>query len=561
MANDANTVLFALLGGTALLLYGVRLVGEGLQRAAGTRLRRILQDLSGNRLKALAVGAGVTAVLQSSSATTVMLVGFASAGLVSLRQTMGVILGADVGTTVTVQLLAFNLLAVSPAIVFVGWVLSVLGRGAISYLGRAILGFGFLFLGIKLIADGTAPLKESPLFRDLLTALVGQPVLLLVIAAAFTALVHSSAATIGLAISLATNGLMPLEGAIPVIFGANIGTAGTALIASAGANVEARRVAVAHAAFKVVGVIVFLPFAVLFADVVRVTATEAPRQIANAHTLFNVALAVLFLPLAGIAADVITRLIPETARTEEGAIYLNPQVLDTPAVALGQALRETLRMADLVTRSLRETMDVFERDDERLMQAIVKRDDQIDRLEEDIKQYLTKLREQALTEEQSERETALLFVVVDLEAIGDVIDKQLMELAEKKISGNHSFSKQGFAEIRDLHAKVAENLELAIAALASGDRSIAEKVLRHKSPISQLERRYRQSHMERLHAGLKESIDTSSIHLDVLLGLRQVNSFATAIAYAVLGKHLPDVTGQGATEKATAARPSEEAAS
>ena len=537
--SDPNTVLFALLGGTALLLYGVRLVGEGLQRAAGTRLRGILQGLSGNRLKALAVGAGVTAVLQSSSATTVMLVGFASAGLLSLRQTIGVILGADVGTTVTVQLLAFNLLAVSPAIVFVGWVLSALGRGTVSYVGRAILGFGFLFLGIKLISDGTVPLKDSPLFRDMLTALVGQPIILLVLAAAFTALVHSSAATIGLAISLATNGLMPLEGAIPVIYGANVGTAGTALLASAGTNVEARRVAVAHAAFKVAGVLLFLLFTPAFADLIRAIGGDAPRQIANAHTLFNVALAIIFLPLATPAADFITRSIPETRRTEEGAIYLDRQVLDAPAVALGQALRETLRMGDVVVRSLRDTMTVFERDDEKLMTEIVKRDDQIDRLEEDIKQYLTKLREQALTEEQSERETALLFVVVDLEATGDVIDKQLMELAEKKIAGSHRFSERGLAEIRDLHRKVTENLELALGALASGDRTIAEKVLRHKSPISQLERRYRQTHIERLHAGLKESIDTSSIHLDVLLALRQINSFATAIAYAVLGRHLP----------------------
>ena len=538
--SEPNLVLISLVGGTALLLYGVRLVGEGLQRAAGTRLRHILQTLSGNRLKALAVGAGVTAVLQSSSATTVMLVGFASAGLLSLRQTIGVILGADVGTTVTVQLIAFDLLAISPLIVFVGWLLTAIGRGTVSYVGRAILGFGFLFLGIKLIADGTAPLKDNELFRQVLAALVGQPILLLVIAAAFTALVHSSAATIGISISLATSGLMPLEGAIPIIFGANVGTAATALLASAGANVEARRVAVAHAGFKVAGVLVFIPFGIVFADLVRATATDdVPRQIANAHTLFNVGLAILFLPFAGFAADLITRLMPETERRREGAIYLDPHVLDTPAVALGQAVREALRMGDLVVRSLRETMQVFERDDAELMKRISKRDDEIDRLEEDIKNYLTKLHEQALTEEQAERETALLFVVVDLEAVGDVIDKQLMELAEKKIKGNHRFSKQGFAEIADLHTKVVENLELAIAALASGDGSIAEKVLRHKTPISELERRYRQSHMERLRAGLPESIDTSSIHLDVLLALRQVNSFATAIAYAVLGRHLP----------------------
>jgi phosphate:Na+ symporter len=537
--DQGNTVLFSLLGGAALLLYGVRLVGEGLQRAAGAHLRPILQSLSGDRLKALFVGAGVTAVLQSSSATTVMLVGFASAGLLTLRQTIGVILGADIGTTVTVQLLAFDLLAVSPLIVFVGWLLSVAVRGPVSYAGRAILGFGLLFLGIKIISEGTVPLKESTLFKEVISALIGQEVVLIVVAAVLTALVASSAAIIGIAISLATSGIMPLGGAIPIILGANIGTAGSALLASIGTNVEARRVAVAHAAFKVLGAVIFLPFLEPFARLVSGTAPDVARQIANAHTIFNVVLSVLFLPLAGFAADTITRLIPDTRRTEEGAIYLNVQTLDAPAVALGQALREALRMGDLVVRSLQDSLRVFERDDEHLMKEVHKRDDQIDQLEEDIKQFLTKLREQSLTEEQAERETALLFVVVDLEAIGDIIDKQLMELAEKKISGSHRFSEKGFAEIADLHAKVVENLELSLSALAAGDATVAEKVLRHKTVISELERRYRQSHMQRLREGLKESIDTSSIHLDVLLALRQVNSFATAIAYAVLGKHLP----------------------
>ncbi|MGH2498689.1 MAG: Na/Pi cotransporter family protein [Candidatus Limnocylindria bacterium] len=535
--SQANLVLFALLGGTALLLYGVRLVGEGLQRAAGTRLRSILSTISGNRFRSLAVGAGVTALLQSSSATTVMLVGFASAGLLSLRQTVGVILGADIGTTVTVQLLAFDLLGVSPLVVFLGWALMAAGRGTASYVGRAVLGFGFLFLGMKLIADGTAPLKDSVLFADLLRALIGQPLIVLLLSAAFSALVHSSAATIGIALSLALAGLLPLAGAIPIIFGANVGTAATALAASVGANAEARRVAVAHAAFKVVGVLLFLPFAGPFADLVRMTAPDVPRQIANAHTLFNVLLALLFLPVANLAADVITRAIPERRRSDVGAIYLDPHVLDTPAVALGQAVREVLRMGDLVHASLRDTIRVFEKDDEALMRELIRRDDQIDRLEEDIKQYVTRLREQSLTQEQAERETALLFVVVDLEAIGDVIDKNLMELAEKKMRGHHRFSDTGWAEIRDVHGKVTENVQLALAALAAHDRGIAEKVIRHKANIGALERQYRQTHIERLHSGLRESIDTSSIHLDVLTNLKHVNSLAANIAYAVLGQH------------------------
>lgn len=538
--SEANLVLFALLGGTALLLYGVRLVGEGLQRAAGTRLRHALSTLTGDRFRALLVGAGVTAVLQSSSATTVMLVGFTSAGLLSLRQTIGVILGADIGTTVTVQLLAFNLLGFAPLVVFLGWLVYTAFSGTAKYVGQAVLGFGFLFLGMKLIADGTAPLKESALFGDIFQALVAQPLILFLVAAVFSAVVRSSAATLGIALSFATAGLMNLDGAMPMIFGANVGTAATALVAAVGANAEARRVAAAHAIFKVVGVLIFLPFSVLFAELVRHTTDDPARQIANAHSLFNLILALLFLPGTRVAADIFTRLIPDSGRHEAGARYLNPRVLDTPAVALGQATREVLRLGDVVLQSLRDSIVVFERDDERIMKEIIRRDDLIDRLEEDIKRYVVKLREQSLTEEQSQRESALLFTVVNLEEIGDVIEKDLMELADKKMRGHYRFSGQGWAEIVDLHTKVVENLELAISAVATQDRGIAEKVVRHKSNINLMERRLRQTHMERLHEGLRETIDTSSIHLDVLAGLKRANSLVAGIAYAVLGQHGSD---------------------
>ena len=534
--SAADQVLFALLGGTALLLYGVRLVGEGLQRAAGTRLRHVLSTLTGNRFKALLVGAGVTAVLQSSSATTVMLVGFASAGLLTLRQTIGVILGADIGTTVTVQLLAFDLLAYSPLVVFIGWLLWATGRGSIRYIGQAILGFGFLFLGMKLIADGTVPLGRSALFADVLTALSDQPLVLLLVSAAFSGIVRSSAATIGFALSLATAGVLPLAGAIPIIFGANVGTAATALIAAVGQNAEARRVAAAHAAFKVVGVALFFPFITPFADLVARTAPDVPRQIANAHTIFNVIVAAVFLPTSQWAAEFFTRLIPERESSSTGAIYLNTQTLDTPAVALGQGLREVLHMGDVVMQSLRETRIVLERNDEALMREIVARDDVIDRLEEEIKQFLIQLGGQQLTE-QAERETALIFVIVNLEEIGDVIEKNLMELAEKKIRGHYRFSAQGWQEIIDLHTKVVENLELALSAVATQDRSIAEKVIRHKSRINLMERQMRQTHIQRLHEGLRESIDTSSIHLDLLASFKRANSLVAGIAYAVMGRH------------------------
>ena len=526
---------FVLLGGAALLIYGIRLVGDGLQRAAGARLRHLLSTLTGNRVTGLAVGAVVTALLQSSSATTVMLVGFASAGLLSLRQTIGVILGADVGTTVTVQLLAFNILNYSLLIVFAGWLLFSLAHGDLRYIGQAIFGLGLLFLAMKLLQDGMAPLKGNPLVDQLVVALVDQPLVLVVFSALLTALVQSSAATIGIAMSFAAQGLLPLAGAIPIILGANIGSAAAAILASVGARVEARRVAVAHAGFKVMGVLLFIFFIPQFADLVARTSPDVPRQIANAHTIFNVMLALLFLPFAGLAADVVTRLVPERTEPRIGAIYLDAQILDTPALALGQATREVLRMADLVVASLKQTIEVFRRDDEELLREIVRRDDHIDRLEEDIKQYLTRLRVQTLNDEQARREIQLLFVITDLEAIGDVIDKNLMELAEKKIRGNHVFSAQGWQEITDLHAKVLENLELAMSALAAQDPAVAQKVIRHKANVNVLERQLRQTHIARLHEGFRESIDTSSIHLDVLANLKRVNSLVTNIAYAVLG--------------------------
>ena len=537
--SSADLVLFDLLGGTALLLYGVRLVADGLQRAIGTRLRHLLTTLTGDRFRALGVGFGVTALLQSSTATTVLLVGFASAGLLSLRQTLGVILGADIGTTVTVQLLAFNLLPLAPLIVFFGWLGSVVARGSARHVGSAVLGFGFLFLGMKLISDSTAPLATSQLFRDLLATLSGQVLLLLILATAFAALVRSSAATIGVALALATAGVLPLSTGIVIVLGANIGTEVTGVIASIGQNVEARRVGIAGLAFKVVGAIVVLPFLAPLTTLAALTASDLPRQIANAHTLFNIALAAVLLPFAGPVATLLTRLVPEEPRPARGTMYLDPRALATPAVALGLALRETLRMGDLVGRSLREAITVFERNNDALREDIVERDDEIDDEEEEIKQYLIGLSGSSLTGEQAERETSLIFVIANLEQIGDAIEANLMELAYKKSHGGHTFSAEGWHEIVDLHAKVVENLDLALSALATQDVSIADKVLRHKTFINRSERELRQTHIDRLRKGLHESIDTSSIHLDVLATFKRVNSLIAGIAYAVLGRAVP----------------------
>jgi phosphate:Na+ symporter len=532
-----NSMLIALFGGMALLLYGMQLVAEGLQQAAGGRMRHILSTLTSNQLKGVLAGAFITAVIQSSSATTVMLVGFASSGLMTLPQSMGVILGADVGTTATVQLIAFKIFDYALLLVGVGFLfIFCTRRKVVRYVGQAILGFGFIFYAMKVMSDAMIPMRDSELIKNLLVAVADQPLIVLIVAASFSALVHSSAAAIGLAITLSLQGLITLPMVIPVIYGANIGTCVTALASSLGTRAEAKRVALAHVFFKVVGVLVFFPFGSLFVRLVEWSAGDLPRQIANAHTFFNAGITLLFLPFGPLVARVITSLVPDD-RENEGifrARYLDERMLDTPALALGQATREALRMADIVSEMLTRTLDAFSRDDSELVDSIEQRDNQVDTLDRDIKHYLTKLSQQGLTDEQSRREISILSFVNNMENIGDIVDKNLMELAKKKLSKGAQFSEAGAQEISLLHQKVLQNLELAISAFASNDQGLAQQVLERKLELSQTERRFRQAHIERLHAGLRESIDTSEIHLDVLTNLKRINSHVTAVAYPIL---------------------------
>ncbi|HEV8309094.1 MAG TPA: Na/Pi cotransporter family protein [Methylomirabilota bacterium] len=530
-------LLIVLLGGMALLLYGMQLTGEALQRAAGARLRQILTHLTSNRVSAALTGAGVTALIQSSTATTVMLIGFVQAGLLTLHQAMGIILGADVGTTLTVQLIAFHIYDYAPLMVGVGFaVLFFARRRLFKDLGQALLGFGLIFLGLKLMIEGMAPLKDSPLVAQVLLAFAESPILGIAAAAVFAAVVASSAATIGLAIALAAHGLVPLAGAVPLVLGANIGTCATALAASMGSTTEAKRVAVAHIGFKLLGAAVVLPFLGPFVDLAAASASDLPRQIANAHTFFNVGISLLFLPFQRLAARLIVAAVPD--RPEEEARfrtrYLDDRFADQPGLAIGQAQREALRMADIVQGMLRDAAPVFRSGSQELLEDVERRDDQVDYLEREIKLYLTRLAKQTMTEDLSRREIALLGFIGNMENIGDIIDKNLMELARKKLFQGRRFSEPGEAELMDFHAQVSKNLERAIVAFASGDRALAHEVLEQRAIVRQRERDLRQSHLDRLRAGLAESMETSEIHLDVLTNLKRINSHITAVVYPIV---------------------------
>jgi len=531
------TVLLALFGGMALLLYGIQLSGDGLQRAAGARLRGLLTGLSRNRVLAVASGAGVTAVLQSSSATTVMLIGFVSAGLMAFRQTLGVILGADIGTTLTVQLIAFRITDYALLLVGTGFTVVFLARRrAVKDVGQALLGFGLMFLGLKLILDGVAPLKANPLAIQLLAAVADNAVIAVLTAAVFSALVHSSAATIGLTLALATGGLIDLRGAVAIVLGANIGTCATALMASIGATAEAKRVAVAHIAFKLLGVAVVFPFIDPLTALVASTAADPARQIANAHTLFNLGISLLFLPFTPLASRAIEALVPEdhTGETPFRVRYLDERALGQPSLALGQATRETLRMADIVQGMLRDVVRVFRTDNQELLEDVEQRDDQVDFLEREIKLFLARLEPEAVGADISRKAIGLISVIGNLENIGDIIDKNLMELARKKLYQGRRFSEAGWAEILEFHGMVGKNLETAIAAFAAGDRALAQDVLDQRPAMRQRERELRESHLGRLRVGLAESLETSEIHLDVLTNLKRISSHVSALVFPIL---------------------------
>jgi phosphate:Na+ symporter len=346
----------------------------------------------------------------------------------------------------------------------------------------------------------------------------------------------SSAATIGLTLSLAHQGLLTLEGAVPVVLGANIGTCATALAASIRSSSDARRVAVAHIAFKVLGVALVIPFIDPLTELVAGTALAPARQIANVHTLFNVAISALFLPFAPLAARAIIALVPEEERADNPykTRYLDDRYLDQPALAIGQATREALRMGDVAQVMLRDAMTVLRTDNQELLEDVERRDDQLDYLEREIKIFLSRLGRETMSSDLAQKEISLISFIGNLENIGDIIDKNLMELARKKLYHGRRFSDAGEAELIEFHALVSKNLERAIASFAANDRSLAQEVLDQRPVVRQRERELRESHLSRLRRGLAESLETSEIHLDVLTNLKRISSHITALVFPIL---------------------------
>ena len=531
--NWLVTLVFGLLGGLSFFLFGLYYGSKGLRRLAGNRLRELVFNLTRHRVLGVVVGIVVTVVFQSSSATTALLVGFATTGLLSLGQALGVILGADIGTTLTVQLLAFRVFDYAIILTVIGFILMYSWR-RLKDVGQAVFGFGLVFFSLKLVADAVAPLKLDPGFPRVIESLGNAPVWGTIIAMLFTFLVRSSAATVGLAVGLAVSGLLSLKASIPIILGANVGTALSAWLASLRGNAEAKRIALGHVLFKLAVVIPLLFLIGPLVSLVERTAGSVPRQVANAHTLTNVLAMLLFLPLLGGFERLVRRLVP-TGKDEAGVQprLLEPSLLETPGVALGQATQEVLRMGRDVMAMLKSGLTVFLDNDKEGRHRVMEQDDRVDRREQATSNYLTELMREEMPPELSQKTIALFHVVNELEHIGDIISKSLMSYAKKKIDENLAFSQEGLQDICAFHAESLETLRMALAALSTWDPTLAGETARRKELGNRLLAEMHNRHLSRLRQGLKESIDTSTIHLDFISDLERMNFHAASIALAV----------------------------
>ncbi|MBM7854034.1 phosphate:Na+ symporter [Desulfohalotomaculum tongense] len=519
------------------MLYGMYIMSEGLQKIAGPKLRTLLSTLTKNRIIGMLVGAVVTVIFQSSTATTVILVGLTSASIISLRQTLSVILGADIGTTVTAQLIALKVTEVALPIVGIGATIIFFSKkDKYKKIGQALIGFGLLFLGLKIMSDTMYPLREDPYFKDLLMNMSHRPVLAVVLAAVFTFLVHSSAATIGIIMVLAMQGMVSLTSAIYLLFGANIGTSFTAVLSSLGSTREAQRVATAHFLFKFVGVLMLLPFVGLYADLISWMAPNSPGfQVANAHTIFNVAIALLFLPFIDQFAKVLEFIVPEkqSANGEIKPKYLDDSLITTPSIAIGMASKEIFRISDIITEMVSKCDQLFKRYDSQITEELLQQEDSVDYLSEATNQYLTKIMRQPLSKDEFNRCMGLIHIVKDYEHIGDVIEKNIVYLAESKYANNTDFSSDGHREITAMQHKIIEMLHVVNTAVVNNSCYLAEKAKSLHEEIVDLEFRFRMSHFARMQIGSNESENTSSIFLDVINSYLRMAEHLNNIAMAL----------------------------
>lgn len=531
------THLLNLLAAIALLVWGTHIVRTGMLRVFGENLRGVLAKSFGSRPAALLAGLGVTSLVQSATATCLIVASFVGKGLVPTGAALAVMLGADVGTALMAVVFSFDLSWLSPLLIFVGVVMFIARQASgAGRVGRVLIGLGLITLALQLIVAATRPMTDSPAVRALLAALPNEVLLDIVVGAVLTVLSYSSLAIVLLTATLAAQGLLPAQAALGLVIGANLGSGLLAIIATGGDSPETRRLPLGNLLFKGMGALLAVPLIGQALALLQQYVPTVAEQVVLFHLAFNLGLAVLFIGLTGVVGGLVERWLPTPAEGAAGHrnSHLDPVALATPSLAISCAAREALHQADLVETMLRGVLPVLRDNDLVLAEKLRRMDDTVDALYSRIKFYLTQISREALSERESRRWTDIVSFTINMEQIGDCTERVLIDIEDKKIRKQRSFSEAGMAEVVHLHERLLANLRLGMSVFLDGHVRDAQKLLEEKARFRDLEHEYAANHIARLQDNTAQSIETSSLHLDLLSELKRINSHICSIAYPIL---------------------------
>jgi len=532
------TTLLNLLSALALLVWGTHIVRTDVLRVYGAQLRRVLSTSIKRRSLAFLAGVGVTSLVQSSNATAVIVCSFVAQGLISLTPALTIMLGADVGTALMTGVLSFDLSWISPLLIFGGVVVYLSRRHtSIGRMARAVIGLGLILLALEMITAATRPMIQGAGIKVLFSTLTGDIILDALIGAVFAMLTYSSLAAVLLAATLATSGIISLKVALCLVIGANLGSGILALLTAASQNVAGRRVALGSMLFRLSGAIVVLPFINYLEVWISLLTKDLRFGVVAFHVIYNTVRCGLLLPLVDPMARLCTRLLPELHKDDDATIaarHLDPAAIDTPSLALANASREVLRIGDLIEKMLLSLLPVIRNNDQLRAQQIRKLDDDVDKLYTAVKMYLARVSREELNDKEVRRWTDIVTLTINLEQAGDIIERIVKGIESKKIAPQRTFSDAGMTEVCEMHTRLVASLQLGLSVFLDGDLKSAQKLLAEKEAFRDLERAYSKTHLIRLAGETQQSIETSSLHLDLISDMRRMHSLFCSTAYAVL---------------------------
>ena len=531
------THLLNLLAAIALLVWGTHLVRTGILRVMGTNLRNVLAKSVNNRFAAMLSGIGVTALVQSSTATALIVSSFVGQGLMSLPSALAVMLGADIGTSLMAVAFSRDLSWLSPLFIFIGVVLFITRQSTtLGRVGRVLIGLGLMLLALRLVTQSANVLTHATAVKALLATLTSDLLLEIFVGAVLAVVSYSSLAIVLLTATLALSQVIPTEVALGLVLGANLGSGLLAVLTTLKANVATRQVPLGNLVFKLLGVAMAAPFLGLWMRYVPKVMGDAATQVVLFHLVFNLAVGVLFIGVTQVVARWVTAMLPKPARSTVAGRqrHLDPSALATPTLAISCAVRESMHQADVVENMLLGALKVIKFNDQKLAAELRKMDDTVDELYSDIKYYLTKISREALGENEARRWTDIISFTINMEQIGDIIERVIQDIEDKKINPGREFSEAGMNEICELHARLVDNLRLGMSVFLNGNLRDAQKLLEEKTRFRELERQYAATHLDRLAINTVQSIETSSLHLDLISDLKRINSHICSIAYPIL---------------------------